>query len=75
MPPVVNGFADRLPDSAQQRIVGVANANLPWKEPAAGADRLENALNEAWRRDAYKRDDGAIEAASQGGKSTAPASR
>jgi hypothetical protein len=26
--PVVNGFADRLPDSVRERIVGVANADL-----------------------------------------------
>jgi hypothetical protein len=44
--PVVNGFADRLPDSVHERIVGVANANLLWEEPAAVADRLGNALDE-----------------------------
>ena len=48
----------------RERIVGVANANLLWEEPAAVVDRLESALDEACRRSAYKLVDGAIEAAS-----------
>ena len=39
-----------------------------WQEPAAVADRLDNALDEAWRRDAYGLVNRAIKAASEGGK-------
>jgi hypothetical protein len=66
--PIVNDFADRLPDSVRERIVGIANANLLWEEPPAVADRLESALDEAWRRDADQLVDRAIEAAAEGGK-------
>jgi hypothetical protein len=66
--PIVNDFADRLPDSVRERIVGIANANLLWEEPPAVAARLESALDEAWRRDADQLVDRAIEAAAEGGK-------
>jgi hypothetical protein len=66
--PIVNDFADRLPETARERVVGVVNANVLWEEPGAVADRLEGPLDEAWRRDADKLIDRAIEAASQGGK-------
>lgn len=66
--PVVGGFADRLPDTVRERVTGVVNANVLWEEPAAVADRLENALDEAWRREAHRLVDRAIQAAFQGGK-------
>jgi hypothetical protein len=66
--PIVNDFADRLPETVRERVVGVVNANVLWEEPGAVADRLEGPLDEAWRRDADKLIDRAIEAASQGGK-------
>jgi hypothetical protein len=65
---VVDGFADRLPDWVRERVIGVVDVNLIWEEPAAVADRLENALDEAWSRDAHALVDRAIQAASQGGK-------
>lgn len=66
--PVIDGFADQLPDPTRERVIGIVNANVLWEEPAAVADRLDNALDEAWRRDAYRLVDRAIEAASEGGK-------
>jgi hypothetical protein len=64
--PVIDGFADRLPDAV--RVIGVVNANVLWEEPAAVADRFEKALHEAWRRDAHRIVDRAIEAAFEGGR-------
>jgi hypothetical protein len=66
--PIVDDFADRLPDSVRERIVGVTNASLLWEEPAAVADRLEGALDEAWRQDTDWIIDRAIKAAYAGGK-------
>jgi hypothetical protein len=66
--PVIDGFADRLPDAVQERVIGVVNANVLWEEPAAVADRFEKALDEAWRRDAQRIVDRAIEAAFEGGR-------
>ena len=65
---IVNDFADRLTETVRERVVGVVNANVLWEEPGAVADPLEGPLDEAWRRDADKLIDRAIEAASQGGK-------
>jgi hypothetical protein len=48
--------------------IDVINANVLWEEPAAVADRFENALDEAWRRDTHKIINRAIEAAFEGGK-------
>jgi peptide subunit release factor 1 (eRF1) len=66
--PVIDGFADRLPDTVRERVIDVINANVLWEEPAAVADRFENALDEAWRRDTHKIINRAIEAAFEGGK-------
>jgi Bacterial archaeo-eukaryotic release factor family 10 len=40
---VVDGFADRLTDFARERVIGIVDVNVIWEEPAAVADRLENA--------------------------------
>lgn len=66
--PVIDGFAHRLPDVVQERVIDIVNANVLWEEPAAVADRFENALHEAGRRDAQRIVDRAIEAAFAGGK-------
>jgi hypothetical protein len=66
--PVIDGFADRLPDTVRERVIDVIKANVLWEEPAAVADRFENALDEAWRRDTHKIINRAIEAAFEGGK-------
>jgi hypothetical protein len=66
--PVVEGFADRLPDSVRERIIGVVDANVLWEEPAAVADRFEEALDQASREDAERLVDRAIQASFEGGK-------
>jgi hypothetical protein len=64
---VIDRFADQLPDPVRERVIGVEDANLLWEEPAAVADRLGNALDQAWRRGAQALVERAIQAASQGG--------
>ena len=65
---LIDGFADQLPDPVRERVIDVVNANVLWEEPAAVADRFESVLDEAWRRDAHKIVDGAIEGAFEGGR-------
>ena len=66
--PTIDGFADRLPDAVRERVIGAVKANVLWEEPAAVADRFENALEEAWRRDAQRIVHRAIEAVFEGSK-------
>ena len=48
--PVLDGFADRLPDPVREQVIVAVDANVLWEEPAADADRLDDALDQAWRR-------------------------
>ena len=45
--PVLDGFADRLPDPVREQVIVAVDANVLWEEPAADADRLDDALDKA----------------------------
>ena len=45
--PVLDGFADRLPDPVREQVIVAVDANVLWEEPAAAADRLDDALDQA----------------------------
>jgi hypothetical protein len=64
---VTDLFTGRLPEPVRDRIVAVVAANLLWEQPAAVAERVENALHDAWRREVHALVDGAVTTASAGG--------
>lgn len=60
-------FIEALPASVRDRVIATLDANLLWEELGATAERLENVLDEAWRREARQLVDRAVETAKAGG--------
>lgn len=64
---IADSFIEQLPASVRDRVIATLDANLLWEEPAATAERLENVLDEAWRREAHQLVDRAVQTAKAGG--------
>jgi Bacterial archaeo-eukaryotic release factor family 10 len=68
---VASRFVDALPEQARRLVVARVEANLLGEEPAAVADRLEEELEDAWRRELLARAARAVEAARPDGPGVA----
>lgn len=64
---VADAFAGQLPAPVREQVVAVVDVNLLWEKPAAVTERLEEALDEAWRRETSALVDRAIRVAHAGG--------